>query len=91
MSGRTSEVLVLTTATNLVPTPLFFRQSVQIQNLGPNPIYVAYSEDTAVVNKAWKLATGDTLSVGGQSFSLWAITTVNQVTGAATIVMELEP
>lgn len=91
MSGRTTEVLTLTTATNLIPTPLFFRQSVAVQNLGPNPIYVAYSAAGAVVNKAWKLATGDTFSVSGQSFSLWAITTVDQVTGAATVIMELEP
>jgi len=91
MSGRTSEILVLQTATALPATPLFFRRSVEVQNLGPNPIYVAYSSDTAVVNKARKLATGDTMSVTGQGFTLYAITTVDQVTGAATIVQELEP
>lgn len=90
MSGRTSEVLVLTTATLLPATPLFFQRAVSIQNLGPNPIYVAYSAATAVVNKAWKLATGDTFTAQGANFALYAITTVDQVTGAATIVQELE-
>lgn len=90
MSGRTSEVLVLTTATALLSEALFFRRSVQVQNLGPDPIYVAFSAATAVATKAWKLATNGTLTVTGESFSLYAVTTVNQLTGAATIVMELE-
>ena len=90
MSGRTTEVLVLTTATALPTTPLFFRRSVEVQNLGPNPIFVAYSSDTAVATKARRLATNDTWSVSGQGFTLYAITTVDQVTGAATIVSEIE-
>jgi hypothetical protein len=90
MSGRTTEVLVLTAATALPAEPLFFRRAVQVQNLGPNPIFVAYSSDAAVASKAFKLATGETLPVAGESFSLYGVTTVNQVTGAATIVMELE-
>ncbi len=89
MSGRTTEVLVLTTATALPSTPLFFRRSVEIQNLGPNPSFVAFSAETAVATKAHRLATNDTFTVSGESFLLYAITTVNQVTGAATIVSEL--
>lgn len=90
MSGRTTEVLVLTTATALPTTPLFFRRAVEIQNLGPNPIFVAFSSATAVASKAHRLAQYASMVVSGESFELYAITTVNQVTGAATIVSEIE-
>jgi hypothetical protein len=91
MSGRTTEVLVLTASAVALPTtPLFFRRSVTVQNLGPNPIFVAFSSAAAVATKAHRLAQYDTLSVNGESFELYAITTsANQVTGAATIVSEV--
>lgn len=92
MSGTTREVLVLTTATQLASaSSAMYRKSVEVQNLGPNPIFVAFSEETAVATKARRLATYDTLSVSGETFTHYAITTVNQVTGGATIVMEMEP
>jgi hypothetical protein len=90
-TGKTTEVLVgAITPTALPATPLFLRRSVEIQNLGPNPIYIAFNEDEAVVDKARKLSTGDTYSITRQGVTLYAITTVEQVTGAATIVMELQ-
>lgn len=91
MSGRTTEVLTLTTATLLPTNPLWIRRSVVVQNLGPNPIYVAYSAAACVATKAFRLAQYDTFSVTGQGFTLYAVTTVDQTTGAATIVMEIEP
>lgn len=89
-TGKTTEVLVSTTATALPAEPLFLRRSVEIQNLGPDPIYIAFNAAEAVVDKARKLSTGDTYSVTRQGVTLYAITTVEQVTGAATIVMELQ-
>lgn len=93
MSGRTTEVLVLTASAVALPTtPLFFRRKVVVQNLGPNPIFVAFSAATAVASKAHRLAQYASLEVEGESFELYAITTsADQVTGAATIVSELSP
>jgi hypothetical protein len=90
MSGKVTEVLVTTTPTALPASPLYLRKSVSIQNLGPNPIYIAFSAAEAVATKARRLATYDTLTVERQGVTLYAVTTVDQVTGAATIVMELQ-
>lgn len=92
MSGRVSEVLVLASAaTALNPSPLFNSKSLLIQNLGPNPIFIGFSAAEAVVNKARRLAQYDTFTVDRQGVGLYAIAaSADQVTGAATIVLELQ-
>lgn len=92
MSGRTTEVLVLASApVALNPSPLFNSRSLLIQNLGPNPIYLGFSAAEAVVSKARRLAQYDTFTVDRQGVGMFAIAaSADQVTGAATIVMELQ-
>lgn len=91
MSGRTTEVLVLTASAVALPTePLFFRREVTVQNLGPNPIFIGFTAAEAVASKALRLAQYEKLVITGESFTLYAITTsANQVTGAATVVSEI--
>jgi len=92
MAGSTTEVLVSnTTPTPLPASSLYNRRTVEVQNLGPNPIYVAFSSAAAVVTKARRLATNDSWTVSGTGFTLYAIAgTADQVTGAATIVSEVQ-
>ena len=92
MSGRTTEVLVLASAaTALNASPLYLSKSLLVQNLGPNPIYLGFSAAEAVVGKARRLAQYDTFTLDRQGVSLYAIAaTADQVTGAATIVLELQ-
>lgn len=90
MAGKTQECLVTTTAAPIPATPMSFRTSVEIQNLGPNPIYCGFSASEAVNSKARKLATGETWVVSTSNFTIYAVTTVNQVSGAATIVTEIQ-
>ena len=93
-AAPTAEVLVLTTATEL--PAINSRAAIEIQNLGPNPIFCALKDSAkAVVNKARRLD-----AVGGQN--VWAFdapaglkvyciaSTANQVTTAATIVTQLQ-
>lgn len=84
----TKEVLVLTTATAIPRTA--GTNSVEIQNLGPNAIYCAFGASaSAVVSKARKIDAGSSWSVDvGHTVGIWCITTVNQVTTAATVVSE---
>ena|SRR5688500_10597495 len=85
----TTEVLVLTTATAL---PIGqYRRAVEIQNLGPNPIFCALGDSSlAVLNKARRIAAGDAWALDAPSSQrIWCITSANQVTGAATIVSEV--
>lgn len=94
----TTEKLILTSATKLPRnTTPGTRVAIEIQNLGPNAIFCAFSSATAVVNKARMIAA---LSAGLPADSwavdvtpdidIWCIAaTANQVTGAATIVNEL--
>lgn len=86
----TLEVLVLTTATDiprLSKDPA--RKSIEIQNLGPNPIFCAVNAN-AEVNKSRMIAVdaawGLDLPPGD---SMTCITTVNQVTTNATIVTQV--
>lgn len=92
MSGRTTEILVLASAaTALNPSPLYLAKSMVVQNLGPNPIFIGFSSAEAVVGKARRLAQYDTFTVDRQGVSLYAIAaTADQMTGAATVVMELQ-
>ncbi len=88
--GTDPEVLVLTTATRL--PQLCGRQAVEIQNLGPNPIYCSLSvASMARVGKARRISTGETWSVDAPAtLPIWCVAaTAAQVTGAATIVTEI--
>jgi hypothetical protein len=82
------EVLVLTTATAIPRTQ--GTKAFEVQNLGPNPIYCAFgAAANAVVLKSRKIAAGENWSIEvGSTVKMWCITTVNQVTGAATVVTE---
>lgn len=88
--GRTSEVLVGTTATRVPAATLSFRGTMELQNLGPQPIWCAFSQATAVIGKSRRIGQGDTWSVNSQNFTVWCITSVAQVSSAATIASEVE-
>lgn len=86
----TTEVLVGTTATAL--PQLGQRRGVEIQNLGPNPIFCALgSSAAAVVNKARKVDAGAAWALNAPSTqTIWCVaSTAAQVTGAATVVTEI--
>lgn len=86
--AATAEVLVETTPTAL--PALRFRRLLFIQNLGPHDIFCADTSAAAVVNKAVRVAAnGGTLSLSAAN-AFWCVAaTADQVTGAATIVLEL--
>jgi hypothetical protein len=85
----TTEVLVLSTATAVPTTAAGDRRSIEIQNQGPNPIYCAMTSATAVSAKARKIDTGGSWGLDLSSgTTVYCITTVDQVTGAATVVTE---
>lgn len=94
----TTEKLVLTTATKMPRnTTTGLRVAIEIQNLGPNPIYCAFSSATAVVLKARAIEAkvaatpADSWAVDvTPDMDIWCIAaTANQVTTAATVVSEL--
>jgi hypothetical protein len=90
-SGVTTETLVSTTATAMPCTA--GRKSQEIQNLGPNPIYCAFSSGTAVATKARRVdANGGVWSLDATSaVCVWCVTvTAVQSTGAATISSEVQ-
>jgi hypothetical protein len=86
----TNETLVLTTATAL--PQLAGRKAIAIQNRGPNSIFCAVADSTkAVVNKSWEIASGGWFSIPISSVPIYCIAaTANQVTGAATITIEVK-
>lgn len=88
----TNEVLVLSSAATRVDTDITRRTGIELQNLGPNPIYCALKTSTdAVTTKSRRLITGETWSIGliaGIGVYCRA-TTADQVTGAGTIVTEV--
>lgn len=100
-SGITTEVMVdNTTQTAMPATPLSRRRAIEIQNLGPNPIYCAVgpvsTPPTAVLTKSRRIeaATGSSsdkwaLDIGPNVIVRCLAATADQVTGAATIVTEL--
>lgn len=89
-AGEVTEVLVATTATKVPSTALNDRSALEVQNLGPNPIYCAFSAADAVATKARRVDAGATWSVAARNLTIWCIATVAQVTGAATIATEVQ-
>lgn len=86
---QTKEVLVLTSATEILRTKN--TSAVELQNLGPNAIYCAFgASGNAVVNKARKIeASGGVWSVEAPpAVRMWCICAVAQLTTAATVVSE---
>lgn len=87
-----AEVLVLASAATRVDTDSNrSRQGVEVQNLGPNPIYCEVGTGTAVVTKSRRIPAGEAWGVAAR----YGVTvycraaTADQVTGAATIVTEV--
>ncbi len=93
----TKEVLVLTTATEVTTNVTLGRRvAIEIQNLGPEPIFCGFTSATTVVNKARVIEAkvadtpADSWSIDAKNHvRIWCITSVNQVTTAATAVSEL--
>lgn len=88
-----NEVLVLASAaTRVDPGTMRARKGLEIQNLGPNPIYCApgVSAD-AVSTKARKISTGESWGISlFYGIAVYCIAaSADQVTGAATIVTEV--
>jgi hypothetical protein len=89
----TNEVLVLNSAVIRIDTGLTQRSGIEVQNLGPNDIYVAVGESAAcVLTKSRKVSVGEAWSFACLSqVAVYAkAATADQVTGAATIVTELQ-
>lgn len=81
------EFLVGTSAT-LVPrtSP---STGVELQNLGPNPIYCAFKSTDAVVGKAKKIGPGESWWAGVNWLTpIWCISSAAQVTLGGTIDTE---
>lgn len=89
-AGVTTEVLVLTTATAL-PQSSLYRRGMLVENRGPNAIWCAFSSAAAVVDKAHRVApNGGTFPLNAPD-KMWCVAeTANQVTGAATVVSEVD-
>jgi len=88
----TNEVLVLASAATRLDTGFAARKGIEIQNLGPNAIYVALGTSTdAVTTKSRRLSPGESWSLAlWAGITVWArAVTADQVTGAATIVTEI--
>jgi hypothetical protein len=97
-AGVTTEVTVTNAAggTTVPATPLIQRKAIEIQNLGPNPIYCTIDGTAPVVAKARRID-----ALGATAQPAWSIdagpsivvkciaATAAQVTGAATIVSEV--
>lgn len=85
-----TEVLVLASAATILPQT-DNRRAIEIQNLGPNPIYCAFSSSAAVVTKSRKIGTGESWSLNHPpNVAIYCkAATADQVTGAATIVTEI--
>ena len=88
---RTNETLVGASATALPARSA--RGSIEIQNLGPDPIYCALGESSqAVVGKARMVAAdgGTWLLPIPAGVAVYCVTTVAQVTTKATVTTEIE-
>lgn len=91
-ASANGEVLV-TTAVTLVPTnPLQNRRAIEIQNRGPNSIFCRVDGSPPAVNGGREIKTDASWSLDCSDVACTpiCITSVNQVTGAATWVTELE-
>lgn len=86
-----NEVLVLASAAKRIDAGLPNRRWIEVQNLGPNPIFVSIVGTTPASGKARRLATNESWAPPVNAIhKLYAIaSTADQVTGAATIVTEL--
>lgn len=90
-----NEVLVDAVTVTLLDTNAASRQFVQLDNLGPNTIWVVMSTAGApgsiTIGKAIPVWTKDSILLpAGTGLRLYAITeTADQLTGAATWVTEL--
>lgn len=92
-SSATSEVLVLTTATAVPAAALAGRKAIEIQNIGPNPIYCRCDGVAPVVKKARKILTDSQMAMdcNETACACQCIAEVAaQVTTAATIVTEIK-
>lgn len=88
-NGRTTEVLVGITSTATPSPALLGRRSIEVQNLGPNPIFCALNAP-AVLNKSRQITTNSSWDIDlGPGVVVNCICSVLQVTGAATIVTEV--
>lgn len=87
-----SEVMVQTTSTPVPQTPLVGRRLIDVQNQGPNPIYCACGPTNPVVGTAWQIPADPGFfwrkHANGAACPLRCISAANQLTTAATIVME---
>jgi hypothetical protein len=85
----TNEVLVLTTPTRV--DSVSFHDAIEVQNLGPNPIYCSMQVAAdAVVGKARRLDTFESWSPPiSENTTIWCVTSVAQVTGGGTITSEM--
>lgn len=92
--GKTTEVLVDNTTVTLMPTTaLAGRKGVELQNLGPNPIYCTVGGETPLTTGALgrRVDAGATwaLDVGAGVVVRCLANTADQLTTAATQVTEL--
>lgn len=94
-AGKTTEVLVDNTTVTLMPaTALVGRKAVELQNLGPNPLYCTVGGETPLTTGALGRridASGGTwsLNVGSGVVIRCLAGTADQLTTAATQVTEL--
>jgi hypothetical protein len=88
-AGTTREVLVLTSATKVTSSNT--RRGTLIENRGPNAIWCAFTAASDVVNKSHKVAADGGLFPFNSPDAVYCIAeTAAQVTGAATVVSEVE-
>lgn len=87
-AGLSKEVLVLSTST-LIPRTVDTK-GLEIMNLGPNTIWCGFgSSAAAVINKSRPIVTNEAWSIDiSANVPIYCISSVSQVTGAATVVTE---
>lgn len=86
-----TEVLVLTTSTQVDASASRNRKGFEIQNLGANPLYCELNGGTPVSTKSRKVGVGESWAADapfGQTVN--CLTSVNQTTGVATIYSEVK-
>jgi hypothetical protein len=93
LADRTTEVLVTTAGTQL--PKLQARRGLEVYNNGPNAIccaFATYSATAVSGNSCRPIAAGASWAVDARDSSsiLCKATSANQVTGAATIVSEVQ-
>lgn len=83
-----AEVLVLTTAVEMPRTK--GRTAIEIQNTGPQPLFCSFASNVTVGKGRRIEATSGSWALDAKDgVRIWCITSVNQVTTAATWVSEL--